>query len=207
MNIRRSFTSFSIVMFLLGGAKAAEVVITVTGTLNGGNDYLEIFGTDKAIPKDTPFKLVFTFADTKGSAIRTRCPNSGSGISGIGKTSPGIAILTIGDVSYVFGRKADARSSVWRSVPSACGNGQITIEVSEGRDSAVKISIHPNTGKPLTQDADWRSPLSLATFSAPNSNNGFVITRAGVYGLMTASSLSVESVTVGPKKEDAPDEK
>jgi hypothetical protein len=203
----RSFVSLAILL-LAGTAQAADVVITVKGTL-AGEDYLGIFGPEKSIPKGTPFTLVYTFDDAVGEAVRVRCPNSGSGVTGSGNNSPGRAVLTIGDSSYAFGDTADSRSTVWRAVPSRCGNGGIAMAVSDGRPplmSGIQVTIQPRRA-PLTTDADWRSPLSLSVFSAPRDSNAFTITRAGSFGLTTRAFLSVESVTVEKPEVGASDGK
>jgi hypothetical protein len=178
-------------------ARAGEIVITVKGTL-AGEDYLGIFGKEKALSKGTPFTLVYTFDDARGEPQKTRCPNAASGITGTGFKSPGIAIITIGTASYTFGRKENVRSSIWRSVPSACDAGEMDFDISEGKPPATS-RVHINiksAARPLTTDADWRSPLSLTKFTAPPDGNMFTITRGGTYGLMTRAFLTLDSVTI-----------
>jgi hypothetical protein len=187
-------------------AIAGNIYITAKGTVRG-EDYLHFFiagflWPETIIPKGTPFQLIFTFDDAKGEPITTRCANSGSGVTGVGEHSPGTASIMIDDASYAFGRKDNAQSRIWKGVPSSCGNGGgIVIDVSEGRKpamSTISLRIHPAQGSArLTQDADWRSPVSLSRFSAPEDENTFVITRPGNYGLMTRGFLKVESVIVG----------
>lgn len=129
-----------------------------------------------------------------------RCPNSGSGITGTGDNSPGAAILTIGDASYEFGRESNARSSAWRINPSQFGPAAIGFSVSEGRQqgTVVNVILHAaQFGKPITADADWRSPVSLSRFSATPDINMFAIVRDGSFGLTTCGNLTVASVTVG----------
>ncbi len=188
-------------------AKAAEVVITAVKGTATGEDYLGIFGTEKVIPKGTPFTLVYTFKDAVGEAVKVRCPNSGSGVTGAGRNSPGKAALTIGESSHSFGDKDDSRSTVWRTVPSRCGGGGIAMAVSDGRTpllSGIQVTIQPRR-EVLTTDADWRTPLSLSAFTAPREGNTFTITRAGSFGLTTRAFLSVESVTVGEPEVSAAD--
>jgi hypothetical protein len=198
MKSRRSFKTLTVCMFALGIAQAAQMVVTVKGTVSG-EDYLQVFGSDKNIAKGTPFTLVYTFDDNRGEFMAMRCPNSGSGISGIGQNSPGIAILTIGGASYVFGNEPNARSSAWRNVPTRCGPAAIGFQVSEGHQlgTAISVILHaPVLGRALTTDAYWRNPVSLSHFSLTDINT-FTIMRDGSFGLTTRGDLRVASVTVG----------
>src|ERR1700735_5015323 len=72
-------------------AEGPEVVITVTGTVNGVRDDFRIFSATRSVPKGTPYTLVFTFDDTKGQPMPGPCLLSGSGITGGGQLSPAIA--------------------------------------------------------------------------------------------------------------------
>jgi hypothetical protein len=198
MYIRRSFKTLAVFLVALGIAQAADIIVTVKGTL-AGEDYLGIFGTNKTIPRGTPFTLVYTFDDSKGEPTKVRCANSGSGITGVGENSPGTAVLTIGDASYEFGRADNARSSAWRTIPSPCGPAVVGFSVTEGRQqgTVMNVILHAAVlGRPLTKDADWRSPVSLFHF-AMTPDNAFTITRDGSFGLMTRAALTVASVTVG----------
>jgi hypothetical protein len=190
--------TLAVLAFALGIAQAAQVVVTVKGIVSG-EDYLGVFGSEKSIPRNTPFTLVYTFDDNRGESMAMRCPNSGSGISGIGADSPGIAILTIGGASYVFGNEPNAHSSAWRFVPSRCLQSAIGFQVSEGRQlgTAISVILHaPVLGRAVTPNADWRNPVSLSRFS-PTDMNTFTITRDGSFGLTTRGDLRVASVTVG----------
>src|ERR1700733_15427634 len=182
----RSLVLFAILL-LAGTARAANVVITVKGTVTG-EDYLILFGGQKIIPKDSPYILTFTFTDAVGGEVHVRCPNSGSGVTGVGKNSPGTAVLEIEDGQYQLGfDKADSRSVVWRLLPSRCGGGGITMMVSDGRApllNVVQITIQPAKAS-WAPDADWRSPVSLSGFTAPREGNTFTVTRAGSFGLTT----------------------
>jgi len=190
-------------------AKGAEVVITVTGKLNGGNDYLGIFGMGTAMPAGTPYTLVYTFDDSKGRGIHPgNCPDGGSGIVGARQASPATAVLTINGKSYLFGRRPDARSSTWRAVATGCSESGIAIDIVEGQsplESKVGTRLVPVQGmRSLTQDSDWKSPVSLSKFYAQNTFNGFVITRPNQYSGATQGYFSVSMVTIsGPKQATA----
>jgi hypothetical protein len=180
--------------------QAAETTITVTGTVNGGYDYLGVFGS-RVMKGGTPYTLVFTIDDSKGGAINTGCPDSGSGISGFHENSPVTAILTIAGKSYEFGRKPDARSRAWRTITTFCSDSEIGMSITEGRaplEMGISIRISPSAGhKSLTQDKDWRKPVSLTNVYARNTYNEFAIRQPGNYAGGTQSYLSVDSVVVG----------
>ena len=191
-------------------AKGADVIITVTGTLAGGNDYLGVFGMGRTMPAGTPYTLVFTIDDSVGGAMYPgTCPTGFSGISGARENSPVTAILTIAGKSYEFGRRPDAKSSTWRYIATGCSQSEIAINITEGRaplEMGISIRINPNQGaKSLTQDGDWRKALSLSSFYARNTFNSFAIRRPGNNMGGTQSYLSVSTLTVGgPQKANAP---
>lgn len=203
---RRSsgFALFMMLVTLVRPARGAEIVITVTGTVNGVEDYLHVFGNGRPIPLGTPYTLVFTFDDTKGKPFGGGpCSEAGSGITGSQQNSPGTAVLTINGKSYEFGRRPGARSNIWRSLRSSCSRSEIALTIEEGQDPlvmGVKIKIHPNPGQqPVTQDKEWRSPLSISNFEALNGDNAFVITHPGDYVASTSSYLSVSSMTISKR--------
>jgi hypothetical protein len=181
-------------------ARGSETIITVNGTLNGGNDYLGVFGMGRSLPAGTPYTLVYTIDDTKGEAIMSRqCPSAGTGIAGIHEASPVTAVLAIGTKSYAFGRRKDTHSTAWRTVANGCSNSEIGIEITEGQGPlamGVRTRVRPLTTRTLTQDGDWRSNLSLTNVYAPNTYNQFVIMQPGNYAGGAESYLSVTSVTV-----------
>jgi hypothetical protein len=181
-------------------ARASQTIITVNGTLSGGNDYLGVFGMGRSLPAGTPYTLVYTIDDTKGEAIVSRqCPSAGSGIAGIHEASPATAVLTIGTKSYVFGRRKDAHSTAWRTVANGCSSSEIGVEITEGQAPlamGVRTRVRPLTTRTLTQDGDWQSALSLTNVYAPNTYNQFVIMQPGNYAGGAESYLSVTSVTV-----------
>lgn len=181
-------------------ARGSQTIITVNGTLNGGNDYLGVFGMGRNLPAGTPYMLVYTIDDTKGQAIVSRqCSSAGSGIAGIHEASPVTAVLTIGKNSYAFGRRKDAHSIVWRWVATGCSASEIGIEITEGQAPlamGVRTRVRPLTTRTLTQDTKWQSALSLVNVYAPNMYNQFVIMQPGNYAGGAESYLSVTNVTV-----------
>jgi hypothetical protein len=183
--------------------QGAETIITVTGTLHGGHDYLGIFGKGQNIHAGTPYTLVFTIDDSKGGEMRQGCPIAGSGISGFGQNNPVTGVLSINGKSYEFGRRPDVRSSVWRTVASVCSESEIGIKITEGRfplEMGVSIRINPNMGtRTLTQEKDWRKPISLSNFYARNTFNEFGIRQPGNNKGGTQSYLSVDSMAISRK--------
>jgi len=186
-------------------AKGAEVVITVTGTLAGGNDYLGVFGIGRVMPAGTPYTLVFTVDDTKGQAFPSpQCSNSGSGFGGVRGASPVTAVLIVGKKSFEFGRRPDAHSKTWRTIASRCSASEIGMEIMEAQyplQMGVSIRVAPWPGAPsLTQDGNWRSALTVSNVYARNTFNHFVITQPGNNTGGTESYLLVSTVTIGGAK-------
>lgn len=199
---RLGMTITAILALMLGlrPIEAAEITATVTGTLNGGGDMLGVFGLRRGMPKGTPYVIVFTFDDTKGMPMKGRCPGGLTGIVGGGKTSPGKAVLTINGKSYEFGNRPDARSQMWRSIETPCSHSSFGMSVQEGhwsQPSGVNVLITPDYGgKSLTQDKNWRDPISLSNFMAKNGDNAIFVRQPGNYAAETISYLSVDIVTV-----------
>jgi hypothetical protein len=184
--------------------KAADIVVTVTGTLVGGGDSFPIFDVGRSLG-GKPFTLVFTFDDAKGEKTPlASCAGSASGINGRGANSPGTAVLTVGTKSYTFGTRKDAHSAAWREINSFCSQSLISFEIVEGVEPAnlgVNIRIHPNPGKSLTQNPDWRAPVSITDMeSFSNMDGGFFISRPGDFYHQAKSAFSFKSLTItGPK--------
>lgn len=205
---RRSGMAITLFALLvaLRPARGAEVAITVTGTVNGVVDYMHIFGKAPTIAAGTPFTLVFTFDDAKGRSIMPgQCTQGGTGIAGAGQGSPGTAVLTIADKSYEFGRRPGARSSAWRAISTGCSESGIAVLIMEGQapfESKVGIKLAPTgSTRSLTQDVNWKSPVTLKEFYAANGMNGFMITRQNNYGGGTFGYLSISQVTIGGVKQ------
>jgi len=210
VSIRIGMAVTSILLIARGiPAKASEVTITVTGTSNGGKDMFGIFGMPGNIfPAGTPFTLVFTFDEAKGtSAFNGPCNIGGSGIVGAGVGSPGKAVLTINDKTYEFGTRPNAKSRTWRGVPTACSQSEIGINIQEGPyplESGVDIKIHASPGKVLTRDRNWKGEIMLSDFDARSGENAFAIRRPGNYTQETKSFLNVATVTVTRSAGTAP---
>jgi hypothetical protein len=87
-----------------------------------------------------------------------------------------------------------------------CSDSEIGISITEGRfplEMGVSIRISPKMGtRSLTQEKDWRKPISLSNVYARNTYNEFGITRPGNNVAGTQSYLSVSSVTAEVDKYD-----
>ncbi len=178
-------------LILAVAAQAAEVTITITGTLESGYDRFSFFHGVKDKNgwnmRGEPFTLVFTFDDAKGTASPTisRCASWMSGRDGMGDQSPGKAVLTINGVSYTFGEgPAFRKSGVWREVTGPCSPGSMSIFVSAENQImsfAPKVSVRlvPLPGKKSPwQSGDWRSPLESTEVT--NQSSSFSINRNGI---------------------------
>jgi hypothetical protein len=189
-----------LILLTLSALKAAEVTITVTGTLAGGRDHLRVFGPELNMNAGTPFTLIYTVDDSKGQKLwQNGCPDGGSGILGGGPFSPVKAVLTINGKSHEFGVRPDSRSSVWRFVPTRCSGSEIGVDITEGKwpiVSGVRIKLLPKLNRPLTTNGDWKSALTLTEFYAPSMGNEFTVTTQANNYTLTSSHLIVASVTV-----------
>ena len=170
-------------------ARAKEVVITITGVLDGGYDQFHMFNVGTKLRgnggwdiKGQPFTLVFIFDDSKGKPISGRCPNSGTGVEGGGPSSPGKAVLTVAGVSYTFDNKRGS-SGVWREITGQCGTSSFMAHVNEATAffdfaPSVDVKILPGNGsRTLSQNPDWRTPISVT--NVDNQTSCFFISRPG----------------------------
>ncbi len=80
-------------------AQAAQVIVTITGTVQSGNDASAVFGTLGDLAGQ-PFILIFTYDDTEGTSSVGMCPGTGevyaSQIESMSASSPGTAVSQIG---------------------------------------------------------------------------------------------------------------
>src|SRR5579864_1966909 len=180
--------------------KAAEITVTITGTLEGGGDSFPIFDVGKSLD-GKPFTLVYTFDDAKGLASPIAgCKGAASGIEGDGPNSPATAVLTVGTKSYTFGLGKNAHSAIWREIASPCSESQIAVEIHEGKDpfsQGVSVRIKPGEGKrSLTQNPDWRAPLASQDMDPLTFGSAFVICRVGDFYHQAKAGFFVKSVAV-----------
>ncbi len=188
-------------------AKCAEIVVTLTGVIAGGWDQFPLFNVGTKLKgnagwdlKGQPFTLVYTFDDIKGQATPpVNCPGAASGIKGDFDSSPGIVTLTIGEKSVTFGTRKDSHSGIWREIDSSCSQSMMGLEVMEGGgwsngNTIFNIRVMPaQGGRSLTQNPDWRAPLSIVD---PDNSGVFVITHRGDFGHEVKGSLDVKRLTV-----------
>jgi hypothetical protein len=177
-------------------AKAANIIVTVTGRIQIGTDNVGIFKLGEL--RGQPFRLVYTFDDTKGRPLDSTACGNISGIAGGEATSPATALLTINGVSVEFGKRSYAHSSTLRSIASECSPSNLLFQVSDGYDEArqvVIVAVHPPPGRTLTQDPDWRGPLFIRDMVTWGEFNGFNIMRDprhGAHGAFAYESISIE---------------
>jgi hypothetical protein len=168
-----------LLILLVIASRAAEIKVTITGTMRSGEDTIGVFGVGQALANQ-PFTLVFTFDDTVGQAIRPSCGNNGSGIVGTGAASPATAVITINGVSHEFGVGPNAVSSAWRSIASFCSSSELRFQVNGGKPGTggVNVTIHPAQGaNSLTQNPDWRGALSTTTMDRWAGLSAFSFSR------------------------------
>ena len=101
-----SLIAWFLTMCLPEHTSAAQIVVHITGTVNYGIDETGVFGSPNANLVGERFTLVYTFDDTKVQDTPVYCTGGvpcGSSASGTGPSSPGTAVLTIGNGSFRFG--------------------------------------------------------------------------------------------------------
>jgi hypothetical protein len=189
--------------FVQRPVRCAEIVVTVTGIVDGGTgDFLRIFGPKRNLD-GTPFTAVLTFDDSKGKPLSPyHCDGSATGAEGSGTDSPGTGILTIAGKSYAFGTHKDSHSAAWRSITSPCSRSQITFQVDDNVDrfnTILRVNLHTeDTRNSLTQNPDWRASLS-STAMQSDLESGFAIQGPGQSG--DGGIFVVKSITIsGPIK-------
>lgn len=148
------------------------------------------------------FTLTFTFDDTKGAQLTpATCAATGlpyySGISGssLQNSSPGTAVLQIGNGSWTFGAPPNVllSSGATRSVP--CGTlttDSVAFYVNDAPPTGyisdnVSISLStPEGSTPLTTDGNWEDSFSTAVSPAYSANltNSFLVDQWGYTGIL-----------------------
>jgi len=158
-------------MWLQQSAAAAQIIVTITGTVDYGADQTGVFGVPHTDIKGEGFTLVYTFDDTKAPETFSFCTGipCGSMTSGSGLGSPGTAVLSIGSGSFRFGTLGAiySNSSVQQSAPP--NNSAIYYLVTENDEihssDSVQIQIFPPyNAPPLTTNYDWRDSFSHSQF-------------------------------------------
>jgi hypothetical protein len=190
-------------------AKAAEVVITLTGTLSGGYDRFPMFNVGRKLAgaggwdiSGQPFTLFFFFDDTKGKKKQTAC---GSTIEGGNDDSPGSAILVINGVTHKFGN-GRGTSGLSKNIAGAqCSVSYIFMGVDQATKffdfaSSVDVRLYPGKGSPsLSQNPDWRAPLS--TENVDNQSSCFYI--SGEHGHEAKGCFNVQKLEISVAKASA----
>jgi hypothetical protein len=154
--------------------EAATISIVITGTV-GYWDTNGLFGPPSDTYATAPFTLTFSFDDALGTQTATCQDNScSSGLYGVAPSSPGIASLSIGSGTYVFGKATSSSSGVFFS-----DGGQIGVTDDEDiTDVMYTTSAYTCSFMPVNMIFDWRtvsrncpyratSPYSTRSLSVP----------------------------------------
>jgi hypothetical protein len=181
-------------------ARAAQVFVTITGTVTDGYDMTGVFGKPNTDLKDQPFTVIFTFDDTKGKQQVLTCspdnsaPAYYSSIGGSGASSPGTAVLQIAGRSFPIGAGALDQTVIGsyalRYVVTPCSSESAAgfgVKVVYGENSSSRqisgiswvgpdgaATVFPAPGTELSTNYDWRAPINAASL-APGSTFSFVV--------------------------------
>jgi hypothetical protein len=175
-------------------ARAALVVVTITGTVSTGTDGSGVFGTPNSALDGQSFTLVLALDDMQGQQYTYNCTGVPCGSEIYIATQPNnaTAVLQIGGGSYTFAASisADAR----RDVAPAINDASFSLNGIFG--NAVGATISPAPGAAFTTDYSWEAPFSSSALSS-NSIGSFSImpsmpgVKAVAYGNLLAKSISV----------------
>ena len=189
-------------------SRANIVTTTITGVVASGYDTSGVFGfapgTDLT---GQPFKLVYTFDDTKGTSSVTDCSPGvpcSSSINSTAVSNPGTAVLTIGTGSYTFGTMAGATSSVMRVISPLPNQIQYSVKDPVGLDDTIATFVYPAIGTVLTTDYNWEDALwdnDLENLQAPftiNTDTQFAT------GWLIPQTIVVEGAAPPPPPQPAP---
>ena len=193
-------------------AKAADVTITIQGTVTNGTDVSGVFGTPGANLTGDAFTLTYTFNDALGTPSTTLCSGVPCITSLTNTTStPNTAVLTIGTGSWTFAGHpiSSASSEAQRYAPGSSEQYLIVSDyynitgTSSGSDS-VAVVVKPATSTPpLSTNANWESSLirlsELYTSTSAGTFNLSYTPTGGATQSVTGGESSVSSITInGP---------
>jgi hypothetical protein len=188
-----------ILLLALSRANAAEIVVTITGTLNAGADLLNLFKLGENYA-GADFKLVYRFDDSKGKTVdgNTACGKTGNGIIGYNADSPATAVITINGISHEYGKLENPVSKAWRSIASSCSASELQFSFGEGPQwyrSVVNVVLRPARGvRTLTQDVGWSAPVSTTEIEPWSNQSGFTVMQDAMHG--TSAGFNVKSLTI-----------
>ena len=188
------FTISPILACALTGASitshAATVVVTVTGTAEGGDQY-DIFHVGGRF-RDQSFTLIFTFDDSVNTEKSQNgfCPGLHIRNSGSSSSAPVTAVLSIGDGSFTFGEDPTGNWSIVR-----CADGEIFLTMNEGIEPHIEgfdLRLRPEGKSAVAQSLDWKTPLAKIDF-APAAHR-VLINHANDFEHISEAFLRVENV-------------
>ena len=147
-------------------ADANQVTITVQGTFSTLSQSTTVPHSTQGVfgptgtTTNTPFNIVYTFDDTKG----TSTPSTGAPteITGSGASAPGTVAVTVEGVTVSIGPSSTTNATAERGVGAT--QSSITADVSSGAlDDYADIVVQNASGNPIvTKSPDWRSPVTFA---------------------------------------------
>lgn len=188
-------------------AQATLVKITITGTVQSGQDHgvtgAGVFGTPEGrytYLTGQKYTLVLTFDDTKGQANGQGCTFP-SCIQGSGASSPGTATLTIIGYAPVnfpnTGSPLNKISSNASREAGVRGVGGLAIFDVNGSSSSLGVNLRPDPAREFSSSSSWEGSFNYIYTTPPASVNfNYATTTGQASGLMYADTIVVN----GPVK-------
>ena len=187
--------------------KAADVTVTITGTVTSGTDTSGIFTSPGGNLAGYAVTLTYAFDDGLGSTYTGVCSGVPCYTTMTSSGTPQTATLTIGYGSYNFGlyptssANAEAQREIPPSYPSymyyTVAEYYALSGVSSG-SAGVTAQIHTATGSPpFSMDPDWESSVSRLS-GIGTTTGSFNISYNPVMGSYQAASgsFTIDTVTV-----------
>jgi hypothetical protein len=185
------------------GARATEIIATITGIVASGNDNSGVFGPANSKLAGDAFTLTFAFDSSKGVqnvGLDDGVPDFSS-ITSTATSNPGTATLTIGTDSFTFGvinTAKGAYSEFARYAPPGA-DSQVFLVAGDGYylgGSGIEGYVHPATSSILTPYYDWEDSFSDSNLSNTASLS-FEISELGITNqFVTDGSLIPHTITV-----------
>jgi pimeloyl-ACP methyl ester carboxylesterase len=189
--------------YLCAPAQAAQVVATITGTIQQGTDRTGVFGFAPGTSLGGQnFQLVYVINDSEGQQgiYYSNGVPYGSYIQNSGLNNPITATLTINNRSFTFGTRpiSEVTSYVERYVTSATAGAdaiyfylQENLSPPTGGDAISNNIVSANVD--FTSNYNWDSPISFSgPFTEAITSFGIDYTTQSAYGYLIANSITIE---------------
>jgi hypothetical protein len=197
-----------LVASLTPAAQAAQVIVTITGTVSSGsNGYFNGDGTifrPNYLIAGEPFTLTYTFDDTKGQDIVDYSypggPPDKDDLTGSGASSPGSAVLQIGDVPYTFPTSTGSSSEATRwpgSVPD--GGADFGVWIQDGINDSAVTALYYVKSAALSLNYSWKSPFADSSVTCCVYTFNISVKTANGYLSANGSLTPTSIVEVGPQ--------